>query len=57
MVEKDAEEYGEDFWKEKDATRCINEAIKDWLMYLKEGNGDNKLMRAAWSLICAAKER
>lgn len=55
MIEKEAEEYGEDFWKEKGATRCINEAIKDWLMYLKEGNEDNKLMRAVWSLICAAK--
>ena len=53
-VEKDAEECGEDAWKKKDITRCINEAIRGWLMYLKDGNEDGKLLDVAWSLMCAS---
>ena len=42
LVEKDAEEQGEDTWKERDTTRCINEAIKGYLLFLKDENEDEK---------------
>lgn len=56
LVEKEAEEHGEDAWKEKDTVRCLNEAIRNYLIFLKAGNEDDILIEAAWSLICAAKK-
>lgn len=56
LVEKEAEEYGEDAWKEKDAVRCINEAIKNWLLSIRDKDLETKgiLLKSAWCLICAA---
>lgn len=55
LVEKEAEEYGEDAWKEDDAIRCINKAVRHILMHSKDGD-DEELLKASWTLICAAKQ-
>ena len=54
VSEKDAEENGEDTWKACDVRYFINEAVRYYLLYLREGNASGYISKAVWSLVCGA---
>ena len=54
IAEKDAEENGEDTWKACDVRYFINEAVRYYLLYLREGNASGYISKAVWSLVCGA---
>ena len=52
IAEADAEENGEDAWKEKDVRYFINEAVRHYLLYLRDGDEEGHTAYTLWNLVC-----
>lgn len=52
---KDAEANGEDAWKSRDVKHYINEAVREYLVYLRDGGGvSSAVHRILFALFCGA---